>query len=73
MSAEELQSWNWAINGCVRRLISVCFSYSFREVSKVACNFGEKRLRAVGVVSKLDMARSTKRGLRSVWCWHKCW
>ena len=63
MSAGELHSCNLTINGCVRRLISVFFSYSFRAASKVACNLGEKELEAVGVV--LDMVASTKRGLGS--------
>ena len=47
----------------MRRLSSVLFSYSFREASKIECNFGEKELNAVGVA--LDMATSTKKGLGS--------
>jgi hypothetical protein len=63
MWAGELQSCNWTINGCVRRFVSVFFSYTLRGASKVACNLEEKELKAVGVV--LDMATSTKRGLGS--------
>jgi hypothetical protein len=62
MSAGDLQAWNWAINGCVRRLFFVFFSYSFREASKTACKL-EEELEAVGVV--LDMATSARRGLGS--------
>jgi hypothetical protein len=49
ISTGELQSCNWAINGCVRRLFSVFFSYSFREASKTACKSEDEELEAGGV------------------------
>jgi hypothetical protein len=63
MSAGDLQAWNWAINGCVRRLFFVFFSYTFREASKTACKLEEEELEAMGVI--LDMATAARRGLGS--------
>jgi hypothetical protein len=60
MSVGELQACSRAINGCVRRLFSVFFSYSFREASKMACKLEEEELEAVGVV--LDMVTVAMRG-----------
>ena len=56
MSVGDLQACNWVINGCVTRLFSVFFSYSFREASKMACKL-EEGIKAVGVV--LDMSRES--------------
>ena len=68
VSAGELQACNWAINGRVRRLFFVFFSYCFREASKTACKLEEEELEAVGVV--LAMATATKRGLKyEGGCW----
>ena len=36
MSARELQTCNWAINGCMRRSFFVFFSYSFRAATRMA-------------------------------------
>jgi hypothetical protein len=72
-SVGELQACNWAINGCVRRLFSVFFSYSFREASNMACKLEEEELEAVGVV--LDMVAAAMRGLgfeRIMWQCYGC-
>ena len=55
MSAGDLQTCNWAINGWVTRLFSVFFSYSFREASNMVRKLEEGELKAAGFV--FDMSR----------------
>ena len=61
MSAEDLQAFNLSINGCVRRFVSVFFSYFFREASKTACKSEEEEFDGVGVV--LDMPGYSRAGV----------
>ena len=56
-----MQAFNLSINGCVRRFVSVFFSYFFREASKTACKSEEEEFDGVGVV--LDMPGYSRAGV----------